>query len=227
MDKFFSSSILAFAKKLVLGYLPFSCVGVLLIFATVAGSSSWGAILGGGFFMAVFGGAFLVLQLAVFCFRIDPLRRFLKIAAFTSVLNLLLGLPVLAFLIQSADRWSLNDQVENEPIVRCKKLEFRVQSDSEITQARQLMYQFAIDTHAHYEDSSSGLGVRATVQGTYAGSKFVLVSLDVPDKYLFTILHLGGGTPIRKGITTDYCNSEREVEAFDDLQQRFSSRWTQ
>ncbi len=197
-----------------------------MIFAAVAVSRSWGALLAGGVFIKIWGGSFLILQLGVFCFRINPLRRYMQVAAFTSLLNLLIGVPVLAFVIQTAYRWS-NEQVENEPIVRCRKFDFRVQGDSEINQARQLMHQFAMDTHSDFEDPRPGLGVRATVQGSAAGSKFVLVSHDVPDKYQFSILHLAGGIPIRKGIRTDWCNSEQEVAAFNELHQRFASKWTQ
>ena len=225
MDTFFSSPVATFAKKLFLGYLPFSCIGVLLIFAAVAGSSSWGALLAGGVFIAIGCGCFLILQLGLFLFQIDPLRRFLMVAAFTSLLNLFLGVPVFGFLIQTTYRWSLNEQVVNEPVVRCTEFSFRVQSDSEINQARQLMHQFAMDNREHFEDPSPGLSVRAVIQRRSAGNKFVLVSNDVPDKYQLTVLHLGGGVPIRKGIRTDWCNSEKDIDAFNELRQRLSSKW--
>ena len=94
------------AKKFFLGYLLFSCVGVALIVAAVNSSTSWEAVLAGWFFIAGWSGIFLVLQLAIFAIRVDPLRRFLTIAAITSFVNLIVGVPAVTFLFQVVYRWS-------------------------------------------------------------------------------------------------------------------------
>jgi hypothetical protein len=93
-------------KKLFMGYLLFSCAGILLIVAAVSASSAWEAVIGGGVFIMIWGSIFLLLQTALFAIRVKPLGRFLKRAAVVSLLNLVIGVPAVAFLIQAASRWA-------------------------------------------------------------------------------------------------------------------------
>jgi hypothetical protein len=101
-----SESLLSiFAKKLFLGYALFSGMGLASIVGIVSASTSWEALLAGGIFIAFWGATFLVLQLSVLAIRVNPLRRFLRVAAVVSLVNLLVGVPVVALLFQTAYRW--------------------------------------------------------------------------------------------------------------------------
>jgi hypothetical protein len=138
--------------------------------------------------------------------------------------------PPIAFVIAAAAALTVAAcDRKVDPLVTCDKFVFRVKSEEQIKQARQLMHQLAIDMPGDFSDELPRWGVRATIQVPMSSSRFVLSSNDGPyaDKYQFTVLHIAGGTPSlehnpgREGE----CTTREIVSEFSKVRRAFLEKW--
>ena len=116
-----------------------------------------------------------------------------------------------------------------DPVVTCDKFMFRVETDEQIKQARQLMHELAIDMPGDFNDELPRWGVRATIRIPMSSSRFVLSSSDGPyaDKYQFTVLHIAGGTPSleRRPGREGECTTGAIVSEFSKVRRAFFEKW--
>ncbi len=96
---------------------------------------------------------------------------------------------------------------EKHPVSKCSEYSLLVSSDDDLTKARHLMYDYAIQKRKEFEDEWVPHRGFRIVMGKVP-HRFVLISNGGPwdNPRELRLIHFGGGVEKRKGVTPHFCS---------------------